>query len=468
MALQDLTTPPARLRVLGRLSGDQKLAVLKSANPQLVTEIGQLAASPNRVRKFTVETVCEMLTWVEDPQVIEAIVSSDSRTGVCDAARRRLRDLKTEAPQALVANQTNIVRRTTKALEKDAAEAITAIEQMSEFDDRLVSEWIKGLNSADFMKVLASLSGNRFSSVRPAMLARFTEHIEEATVEEVFAAHAEIANPNIIEQLLNHYGPKPWSLAVGVVVSATLSSRYLPFSMRVPPTVSDECAAYWRSIDAVDLLMWARKADITEVRSAMQKAPSGQVETLAQLVSSADQVEVLADEIVKRGWTGMRSLSRTWQSALEAALSVELKEDVAMTILSTAQQHTLIQWLSSRYSNNLPTASAVRKACEQFLTAEDAETFMRRGSGSMDAQGADVFRVIAEHLPGSARAFFGAISTQWNASEATSEAVATFVTEVLGNKEDAWAMFWVLFNRESQGTLVETAQAALALVTSTD
>lgn len=464
MALQDLTTPHYKRRVIGDLTGALKHTAMKAANPQMMTEISQLSKSPSRVRKFTVESVCEMLEWVEDPVVIEAVVSSDPRTGVRDVARRRLRDLQALENAKLVSNQTNIVRRTARCLEKSPSEAVESIEQMNDYDAQMVSEWISNLSAADFSSLITNFSGNHFSSVRPAVFERLRLLIEKMSPSDAMIVFAEIPHPVVVEAFLTSYADTPWPASAGAFAAGSMESRYLPFSMRGRPRISQECEQYWRDTGNLDLLLWAGQATLDEVVAGMAAASDAVIERLARLLTSTEQVIALAAEVEKRGWKSGNTNVSSWDHGVESALGIKLPEDVQLRLLSTARQHLVVQWLQGRFVENLPTASSVQAASKWFLTAEHAESFMR-ASGEPDFDTLkDVYVTIAEHMPMSARAFFMSLNASWRSSATTTRISAEILSDLLGEDEAAWTMFWVLFKEDCTGTLFETAQAAQALV----
>jgi hypothetical protein len=137
MALVDVTTPAAFTTLLSDIPESERRDALRGANPALFSEIEMIAHTPRRCRDLTAESVQEVIAWLDDPQVVRAIVSNDTRAAVAHAAQRRLTTL--DAGPAPSLNKKNVSERTLRALEKrDQYDALLSLKEISWSD---VATW---------------------------------------------------------------------------------------------------------------------------------------------------------------------------------------------------------------------------------------------------------------------------------------------------------------------------------------
>jgi hypothetical protein len=137
MALVDVTTSVAFNTLLSDIPESDRKNALRGANPALFSEVEMIAHSPRRCRDLTAESVQEVIAWLDDPKVVHAIVSNDTRAAVAYAAKRRLTAL--DAGPAPSLNKKNVQERTLRALEKrDPYDALLSLKEISWSD---VSTW---------------------------------------------------------------------------------------------------------------------------------------------------------------------------------------------------------------------------------------------------------------------------------------------------------------------------------------
>jgi hypothetical protein len=139
MGLLDVTTSAHLLSLVLNVPEEARLTALSGANPALWSEIHAVAASPRRCRDLTAESVEEIVSWTEDPEVVRNIVANDTRHKVAQAASARLRDLQADAAPSL--NQTNVLARTKRALAK--TDPHTALLSLKEIAWSEVATWFR-------------------------------------------------------------------------------------------------------------------------------------------------------------------------------------------------------------------------------------------------------------------------------------------------------------------------------------
>jgi hypothetical protein len=473
MALQDVTTPRPRYSILQALPEDVRAAALQAANPQLSSEVQAVATHPNRVRKLTVESVCEMITWIDDYEVIEAIVRHDTRTAVTDAARKRLRDLQVPVKTTpLVANAHNIENRTKRALELPFKAALAALKDLKDVDIAQTDAWVETLSFEEFESALCELiSHPELKQSNELLVKRASEVLaSKTTVEDMLKFLAEIPRVGFMESLLYAQTSNAWPLYAAVTALVACESSYLPFSShRLSPNgLTPESAAYWRTEGRTDLLMWAREATLDEVRTELASRSPERIAELARLIYSADQADALVEDIAGREALPLGFYDRSWGTALSCILRTGMRDDTLITLLKTASSDTLAEWVSGKFHKNKPTPELATRLATEVLNATSAFDVLRRSYHAHET-GSEVLealvRAVAVAVPGSASVIFKATSYQYNAMYVANN-VAKIAAEMLKDSTEAWSMFWVLFSNDAAGTLHDLLLAAQALTES--
>jgi hypothetical protein len=473
MALQDVTTPKQRYNILQALSEDVRTAALQAANPQLASEIQAVGSQPNRVRKLTVESVCEMITWIDDYEVIESIVRNDTRTAVTDAARRRLRDLQVpEKTTPLVANAQNIENRTKRALELPFKAALAALSDLKDVDMVQADAWIETLSDVEFEAAICGLLSHPELKQSTELLAKRSSALlaSKTTTQDVRKFLAEIPRVSFMESILYARASNDWPLYAAVTALVACESSYLPFaSHRLCPTgLTPEAAAFWRSEGRIDLLMWAKEATLDEVRTELAGRSPERIAELARLIHTADQADALVEDLAAREVLPVGFFDRSWGTALSHILRTTMRDDTLVKLLKSAAPDTLVEWVGGRFHNNQPTPVLATRLANEVLNASSALDVLRRTYHSHETH-ADVLealvRTVAVAVPGSASVIFQAASYQYNTTYVATN-VAKIAAEMLKDNTEAWSMFWVLFSREAAGTLHDILLAAQALTES--
>jgi hypothetical protein len=470
MALQDVTTPKQRYNILQALPGDVRTAALQAANPQLSSEIQAVATQPNRVRKLTVESVCEMVTWIDDYEVIEAIVRNDTRAAVTDAARRRLRDLQVPVKTTpLVANAHNIENRTKRALELPFKAALAALKDLKDIDTAQTDVWVAALSDDEFEAALCELLSHPELKQSTELLVKRANVVLAAktTTDDMRKFLAEIPRVNFMESLLYSQASNDWPLYAAVTALVACESSYLPFSSHrlCPAGLTQEAAAFWRSEGRIDLLMWAKEATLDEVRTELASRSPERIAEFARLMHTADQADALVEDIAGREVLPMGFYDRSWGTALSSILRTAMRDDTLITLLKTAASDTLVEWVGGRFHKNQPTAPLATRLAEEVLNPSSALEVLRRTYHSHETSSEvleALVRAVAVAVPNSAAVIFQAASYQYNISYVANN-VAKIAAEMLKDSAEAWGMFWVLFSRDAAGTLHDILLAAQAL-----
>lgn len=141
MALLDVTTSTHLRSLVLNVPEEARRTALSGANPALWHEIHAVAASPRRCRDLTAESVEEIVSWTDDPEVVRNIVANDTRHKVAQAASARLRELQSDPAPSL--NETNVLARTKRALAK--TDPHTALLSLKEIAWSEVATWFRAL-----------------------------------------------------------------------------------------------------------------------------------------------------------------------------------------------------------------------------------------------------------------------------------------------------------------------------------
>lgn len=139
MALLDVTTSTHLRSLVLNVPEEARRTALSGANPALWHEIHAVAASPRRCRDLTAESVEEIVSWTDDPEVVRNIVANDTRHKVAQAASARLRELQSDPAPSL--NETNVLARTKRALAK--TDPHTALLSLKEIAWPEVATWFR-------------------------------------------------------------------------------------------------------------------------------------------------------------------------------------------------------------------------------------------------------------------------------------------------------------------------------------
>jgi hypothetical protein len=470
MALQDVTTPKQRYNILQALPEDVRTAALQAANPQLSSEIQAVVTQPNRVRKLTVESVCELITWIDDYEVIQSIVRNDTRAAVTDAARRRLRDVQVPVQQTpLVANAHNIENRTKRALELPFKEALAALKELKDVDTAQTDTWIEALSDEEFEMALCELLSHPELKQSTELLQKRANAVlaTKTTTDDMKKFLAEIPRVNFMESMLYSKMSDDWPLYAAVTALVACESSYLPFSSHrlCPAGLTPEAAAFWRSEGRIDLLLWAKEATLDEVRTELASRSPERIAEFARLIHTADQADALVEDIAGREVLPLGFYDRSWGTALSHILRTTLRDDTLITLLKTAASDTLVEWVGGRFNKNQPTAPLATRVANEVLTTSSAFDVLRRTYHSHETSPEvleALVRAVAISVPGSAAIIFQAASHQYNVTYIANN-VAKIAAEMLNDSAEAWSMFWMLFSRDAVGTLHDILLAAQAL-----
>lgn len=463
MSLNDASTPRMRQAIIMSLEGAARRAAFAAGNPVLSAEVDALAANPRRIRKLSVDTACEAISWVDDPKVIEDIVAADSRQAVCEVARKRLRSLQpAEERKQLTPNEKNIGDRTMRALAKPLADVPAALASLKEVDDRQLVSFLDGLDDSCFTQVYPQLFSTRplreVLNVAPRFLVRI---LERATPEQVDQALGQIGTDSrpMFQQALAH-----WKLHWGYAAGA-LAMRVYPAAMSryAPPQVDDAVVELWRQSDRFDLLLWAQKVSKEEIarRTLLAAHSTSELHRLLGAVTAPEDADLMVATAYAAGGMGFNSNRYGSSRDLGAVLDVAgILDDTVVVVLATSPSGTRGQWLAGGFESK-PSAALV-SALAKRLTARDLVEMLRINTRSHVSDG-DGSYLLLEELCSNVAGSAASLQQLLYPSGSFLAWIAARVVDHLGDSESAWSVFWTLLNQPGDTTFDEVIQAAAAL-----
>jgi hypothetical protein len=451
MALLDLKTPNAILAVVKSVPEAVRLDALHGANPAIHAELSRVTATPRRSRELNVETVEELVSWLSDPEVINAIVAGDPREAVSQAARKRLAEI--DAPPPPTANSKNMAIRTQRALDK--SDPVMALSDLgrSVVDWKLVGEWFAALGAQRRSALCLDLyqlaqHDNESDSARAyavdAVVRSFTEldgkdssrFVQHAQKRQVGASALERVDSGITD----------------AVASFMIDGRYLGSCVTAQPITPT----------AVKMLLAADRFDVLAHCEAVE--PEVLVEAIvSRRISGSDLAISLYHCHSARYVDALAALvTNVTRDMTHAASALEvpgISKASRAALLRCASAHTIAQVLSGQLGDEMASDEYVAFAkaddTERLTSMRDIVATLQRNHQTSTPELRTAVLALWEHSPAMLSTV---MSSSWRASwvhEVCMEATA----EAFDGLPNAWGVFFKAARSSSTGSAGDLLQA---------
>lgn len=453
MALTDLKTPTALKAVLRSVPSSARLDALRGANPALFGELERVSQNPRRSREFTVDTVEELILWLDDAEVINAIVAGDPREAVTKAAKSRLGDLNAPPPPS--ANARNINTRTQRALAKSTPlDALSALGQ-GNVDWALVGEWFveQPLQIREELGIeLAKLANHEASATE-------ANNFVALLIQRSFTLQDAIYPQSFVHQAKNHLaGLKAIGTVTDVltapVAQYVVNGRFYAASVAAT-SVAPEAIKVLQNGLRYDVLTALEALPATQIAKEIAAADN-QLSERAEALSNAKSATYV-DELTK-------VLGTIDRAALPAAsaLAVPGISKESRAVLLRAATSTQIIEVFNHEMGDAPDADEVIEFAKAFskghvTSARDLiSTMCRNHSGSTEPLMQLLF-ALWEHCPATLATV---MNLSWHSNWVIDTCMAT-TASAFETHPDAWGVF---FKAARQNNAVSAGDLIRAVV----
>jgi len=303
MALLDLTSSRASLDLINQLPAGLRTIAWAAANPPLAAEAALWQTEPRRAARFSVDTVVEALTYIDDETTLDALHEGDKRLNVQNAASSRSYELARLARQAEspvvpslrttqrghgLRSESATIEALTSGDMADAARTLFA--ENYRLDQDVVKQWLTALTAEDFSALIAANHANSTPPVVEAMLQR--GHMNEAFSQQVTAM-----------TLCAALAP---TLAIDADIAKRLLSRHIHPAGWRKLRWTDDGLNVFKDARQYDTLLSMRAIDMAGIIEHAQGLLINEVEELIAVQLSAVELELMQPEVLRLARAGHR------------------------------------------------------------------------------------------------------------------------------------------------------------------
>lgn len=453
MALTDLKTPTALKAVLRGVPSAALMHALRGANPALFGEMERVSQNPRRSREFTVDTVEELILWLDDVDVINAIVAGDPREGVSLAAKARLGALNAPPPPS--ANARNINTRTQRALAKSSPlEALGAL-GLGNIDWTLVGEWFveQPLQIREDLGIDLAKLANRESPTADA------NGFVALLIQRSFTLQDAIYSQSFVHQAKNHLAGLKAIGTVTDVLTAPVAQYVVNGHFYASAVVATSVEP-----EAIKILQLGLRYDVLTALEALPaaqiakelKATANQLSDRAEALSNAKSATYV-DELTKV----LGTIDRAAVPAANALAVPGISKESRAVLLKAAPATQIIE-VFNHETGDVPDAEEVIEFAKAFsqghiTSARDLVTTLCRNYPEATEPLMQLVLALWEHCPATLTTV---MNLSWYSNWVIDSCMATTAT-AFENHPDAWGVF---FKAARQNNAVSAGDLIRAVV----
>ena len=480
MALQNITSGPFEGMLIRTSRKSIKNTVVEGANPRMYSAMLQVASNPNHMKKLNLESAMELITIIDDVEILTKVLAADKRVYVKESVNRRLVEIGAsptppERARYFPTLSPAVTQSTENALKKPYAEAIRILTNSRQYDEPLVAAWAEtvdvkalpsildfiGRNNYYFSKgLLASTVAKRFQVLTAAELKPLLRgHNVPSLVFEAYMAE----RPRVIDEAsaLMVCHTEDYAVA-GVLLADDLTPRF---------TVSDEAVQVWRDTPGCgSYLLFAgvlTHEEIASLLDTLERSDSSKRSGLIRYARTASDVDFVVAEAIRRDWwpAGEMYFSYAYSSnEISGFLSVEgISEETALAITARASNSYAVRYALGEWGTPHPSAYEMvlsKVSLTRLGWFSDIDEIVTR-IGSEQT----LLRFARDYIANSTTLVEEVRHTYHSrSSHVMHAAIADVLYEKLGDNTVSWSMFLALCEDAEDVTLLNLAEAASSLV----